>query len=30
MVRANPGAAYDYTELAKLATEARKTAAAKP
>jgi NAD(P)-dependent dehydrogenase (short-subunit alcohol dehydrogenase family) len=30
MVRANPEAAYDYTELAKLAAEVRNTAAAKP
>jgi NAD(P)-dependent dehydrogenase (short-subunit alcohol dehydrogenase family) len=30
MVRANPEAAYDYTELAKLAVQARNAAAAKP
>jgi len=30
MVRANPETAYDYTELAKLASEARETAAAEP
>jgi NAD(P)-dependent dehydrogenase (short-subunit alcohol dehydrogenase family) len=30
IVRGNPEAAYDYTELAKLAAEARKTTAAKP